>query len=94
MGGISKAILAAAGSTIQDECKSKYGDGLLPGTIAETGGGNMAVKAIYHIVVPRQNKGADNLEQKAEAELVWMKILIFKTSLWFFWSVYTVIMMK
>lgn len=69
-GEISKRILQAAGSIVQEECKAKYTDGILPGTIAETSGGKMSVKSIYHVVVPRQVNEASNFEQKADAELV------------------------
>lgn len=52
-GRSSSSLLSAAGRGIQRECQQKYPNGVRPGQIAVTTGGNLACAAIYHGVLTR-----------------------------------------
>ncbi|XP_041355431.1 protein mono-ADP-ribosyltransferase PARP14-like [Gigantopelta aegis] len=52
-GPISKIILEAAGSSIQEECKNNYPNGIESWGVAVTSGGNITCKQIYHICLVR-----------------------------------------
>ena len=47
-GQVSSAISKAGGDTLQDECKSKAPNGVEPGEIVVTTGGNMECQNVYH----------------------------------------------
>ncbi|KAL3865275.1 hypothetical protein ACJMK2_006888, partial [Sinanodonta woodiana] len=47
-GSLSKAILEAAGNSIQDECIQKYPDGIKFGEVAVTSAGKLHLKRIFH----------------------------------------------
>ncbi|XP_061194415.1 protein mono-ADP-ribosyltransferase PARP14-like isoform X2 [Saccostrea echinata] len=47
-GAVSGSISKAGGDSIQQECLTKYPDGINPGEIAVTGGGNLACKIVCH----------------------------------------------
>jgi O-acetyl-ADP-ribose deacetylase (regulator of RNase III) len=44
------------GDSIQQECQSKYPDGINPGEIAVTGGGNLGCKIVCHGALPAWDK--------------------------------------
>lgn len=44
------------GDTIQQECQSKYPNGLNTGEIAVTGGGNLTCKVVCHGALPAWDK--------------------------------------
>ncbi|XP_071089965.1 protein mono-ADP-ribosyltransferase PARP15-like [Haliotis cracherodii] len=50
-GPLTKAVLAAAGETIQAECKQTYPNGIKPEEVAVTSGGKMSCKQIFHITL-------------------------------------------
>lgn len=51
-GRMSKSMLEAAGQEIQNECKSKYPDGIGHDEIADVKGGKMKCKRIYFVALP------------------------------------------
>ncbi|XP_036364557.1 protein mono-ADP-ribosyltransferase PARP14-like [Octopus sinensis] len=51
-GSISKSILFAAGSEIQDECNQEYPQGISTSTIAITKGYNLKCKNVFHLALP------------------------------------------
>ena len=57
-GTISCVVLKAAGSEIQDECKTKYPAGVKFGEFVETVGGNLNCDVIYHGCVSNWSQGA------------------------------------
>ena len=58
-GRASKALLDAAGETIQDECNTGYPFGIESGEVAVTGSGNLKCRAIYHVTLPKWNNQGD-----------------------------------
>ncbi len=62
-GTVSAKILAAAGPGIQTECASKYPKGIEGHHIAETAGGQLPCKLIYHCACPEWDKGAGYSEK-------------------------------
>lgn len=58
-GRASKALLEAAGATIQSECNNCYPNGIKSGEVATTGSGNLKCQAIYHVTLPRWNNQGD-----------------------------------
>lgn len=50
-GVVTGAILKAAGSGLQDECKNKYPDGIKYGEIARTSGHSLACKEVFHVTL-------------------------------------------
>ena len=51
-GGISRAILQAAGPSLKQECENKYPTGIKYGQVAVTGGHKLSCKKIYHGALP------------------------------------------
>lgn len=51
-GGISRAILHAAGQSLKEECESRYPTGIQYGQVAVTGGHKLRCKKIYHGALP------------------------------------------
>ncbi|XP_052076578.1 protein mono-ADP-ribosyltransferase PARP14-like [Mytilus californianus] len=58
-GPSSKAILSAAGNSIQSECDVKYPFNINPGDVAITGPGYLEALKIFHIYLPRYNDSED-----------------------------------
>lgn len=56
-GLVSASISKTGGDSIQQECKTKYPDGINFGEIAITGGGNLACKIVCHGALPQWDKG-------------------------------------
>ena len=86
-GRASKALLDAAGTGIQAECKQKYPNGIQDGEIAVTSGGQLPCKAIYHGALPKYSgPGDEQVNQEISGgfrsfysrQLVWMFNLKFK----------------
>ncbi|KAL4231447.1 Poly (ADP-ribose) polymerase [Mactra antiquata] len=50
-GALSNALLRAGGDVIQDECNQNYPNGISPGEVAVTSGGNLACTYIFHIAI-------------------------------------------
>ncbi|KAK3600832.1 hypothetical protein CHS0354_014193 [Potamilus streckersoni] len=48
IGAVSKAILKYGGDNIQKECLQQYPNGINPGKIVVTSGGNLSSKKVYH----------------------------------------------
>ncbi|CAI9714777.1 Hypothetical predicted protein [Octopus vulgaris] len=59
-GSISKYILFAAGSEIQDECNQKYPQGISTSTIAITKGYNLNCENVFHLVLPKWNENSSD----------------------------------
>jgi O-acetyl-ADP-ribose deacetylase (regulator of RNase III) len=59
--GACQALVRVGGKTLQDECKSKYGNKLEEGNVAEIGGGNLSCKSVFLTVLPRFNADAINV---------------------------------
>lgn len=51
-GAVTSSILAKAGQALQDECKTKYPQGVKVGDIACTQGHGLQCKAVYHLTLP------------------------------------------
>lgn len=49
VGGVSKGLLGIAGEELQNECNSKYPNGITHGDIAVTGGAKLQCKEVYHV---------------------------------------------
>lgn len=66
--GVSRCISQAAGSTIQDQLKRDYPNGIKHGEVAESGPGNIKTcKTIYHGALPSfPEKGSPNYEKEEE----------------------------
>lgn len=56
-GLVSASISKIGGDSIQQECKTKYPDGINFGEIAITGGGNLACKIVCHGALPQWDQG-------------------------------------
>lgn len=56
-GAVSLSISKTGGDSIQQECKTKYPEGINFGEIAVTGGGNLACKIVCHGALPSWDKG-------------------------------------
>ena len=57
MGTLSKMLSEAAGPSLQQECGTKYPQGIQHGEIAVLGGGNIhGVKQVYCVAIPRYDK--------------------------------------
>jgi O-acetyl-ADP-ribose deacetylase (regulator of RNase III) len=50
-GNVSAALLKTAGRKLQKECDKKYGQGLMHGEIAVTGGYDTGCRKIYHMAL-------------------------------------------
>ncbi|KAK3600831.1 hypothetical protein CHS0354_014191, partial [Potamilus streckersoni] len=48
IGAISKSIIECGGDTIQRECLQHYPNGISPGQVVVTGGGNLSCMNVYH----------------------------------------------
>ncbi|XP_062604645.1 protein mono-ADP-ribosyltransferase PARP14-like [Saccostrea cucullata] len=53
IGNISKSLSRAAGESLQDECDTKYKDGIAPGKVAITKGGDLRCRQVYHGTIKR-----------------------------------------
>ncbi|XP_060577859.1 protein mono-ADP-ribosyltransferase PARP14-like [Ruditapes philippinarum] len=62
--GACQALVRVGGKTLQDECKSKYGNKLEEGNVVEIGGGNLSCKSVFLTVLPRFNADAINILTK------------------------------
>ena len=51
VGALSKTILDAAGHSIQSEVSNKAANGLNPGEMVISSGGNLGCKKIYHVAL-------------------------------------------
>ena len=60
-GAVSKSLLKKGGKSIQQECSSKYSDGISEGDIAITSGGKLQCKKIYHTYLPPWNGGKNKM---------------------------------
>lgn len=58
-GPSSKAILAAAGNSIQQECNTNYRSNINPGDVAVTGSGYLKCENIFHIYIPMYKNPED-----------------------------------
>ncbi|XP_048249263.1 protein mono-ADP-ribosyltransferase PARP14-like [Haliotis rufescens] len=61
-GAVSMSISKEGGWTIQNECNTHYRKGINFGDIAETGGGNLRCKKVYHCCLPKWPDSADSLQ--------------------------------
>ncbi|KAK7109795.1 protein mono-ADP-ribosyltransferase PARP14-like isoform X1 [Littorina saxatilis] len=52
-GAVSSSILQAAGSGLQDECRTQHPQGVRPGHIAATGGYKLSCQQLYHVSLPK-----------------------------------------
>ncbi|XP_067656384.1 uncharacterized protein [Haliotis asinina] len=77
--GVSVCISKAAGSTICDELKRDYPNGIQHGEVAQSGPGNIRTcKAIYHGALPPfPAKDCPDYEKKEEECFKWMVCLVF-----------------
>ena len=48
VGGVSKGLLSVAGDALQNECNTKYPNGMAYGDIAVTSGAQLQCKEVYH----------------------------------------------
>ncbi|CAI9744149.1 Hypothetical predicted protein [Octopus vulgaris] len=60
-GAVSKSILFAAGSEIQDECNQKYPRGISTSKIAITKGYNLNCKNVFHLALPPWDEYSSDL---------------------------------
>jgi len=51
-GMVSHSLLKEGGQTLQNECNQNYPNGIKEGEVAETSGGNLACKAVFHGCLP------------------------------------------
>ncbi|XP_071127799.1 protein mono-ADP-ribosyltransferase PARP15-like [Mytilus edulis] len=58
-GRASKALVDAAGTSLQSECTNQYPSGINSKTVAITGPGNLHCKAIFHVTLPRWKAQGD-----------------------------------
>ena len=58
-GRASKALLDAAGETIQSECNTWYPSGIKSGDVAITGSGNLKCQSIFHVTLPKWTNQGD-----------------------------------
>lgn len=73
IGAVSASLLKKAGQALQDECKTKFADGVKVGDLADTKGHSLACKAVYHLTMPAWS----NANSK---EVGWMNgVSIYKT---------------
>lgn len=56
-GAVSASISNLGGDSIQQECKTKYPEGINFGEIAITGGGKLACKIVCHGALSQWDKG-------------------------------------
>jgi O-acetyl-ADP-ribose deacetylase (regulator of RNase III) len=56
-GAVSKSILDKAGQGLQDECNSKYPDGIKVGDVVNTQGHGLKCKAVFHTTLPPWSGG-------------------------------------
>lgn len=59
-GAVSASISRTGGESIQQECKTKYPEGINFGEIAVTAGGKLACKIVCHGALPQWQYGAGN----------------------------------
>ncbi len=62
-GAVSKAILADAGSSIQDEVNLAQPNGLNIGGVVSSHGGNLSCKTIYHTILPQWDRDNGKAQQ-------------------------------
>nr|KAG5699798.1 hypothetical protein BaRGS_013518 [Batillaria attramentaria] len=63
-GAVSASLLAAAGSSLQDECRTQYPNGITTGDVAKTKGHNLACREVYHLTLCSWSPGVEKtLEQ-------------------------------
>lgn len=55
-GAVSASIVKYGGDSIQQECQSKYPNGINPGEIASTSGGKLDCKMVCHGALPPWDK--------------------------------------
>ncbi|KAK3577207.1 hypothetical protein CHS0354_030478 [Potamilus streckersoni] len=60
----SAALLAAGGMSLQDECSTKYPNGLNPGEIAEVTHGKLPCLTVYFVNIPMTTKGDVSRQEK------------------------------
>ena len=63
VGTLSRSLLKVGGETILQELQQKYPDGITPGKIAVSAGGNLSCKEIYHGVLFKWDKGQGQAEK-------------------------------
>ena len=56
VGVVATQLLNAAGQDLQEECRTKYPDGIKPGQVAVTSAGDMDCEALFHgVLLPWDN---------------------------------------
>ncbi|XP_053400000.1 uncharacterized protein LOC123557665 isoform X2 [Mercenaria mercenaria] len=60
-GAASRSLLKKGGNSIQQECQSKYSNGITEGEIAITTAGNLQCQQIYHTCLPPWNGGKNKM---------------------------------
>ncbi|XP_055878428.1 protein mono-ADP-ribosyltransferase PARP14-like isoform X1 [Biomphalaria glabrata] len=60
VGALAQVILSQAGVKVQKELKLRYANGIKFYEFAETSGGNLQAKYIFHACVPTYSQGADH----------------------------------
>ena len=50
-GAVSASMLAKGGPGLQDECKSKYPQGIKVGEVAKTAGHGLGCRVVYHLAL-------------------------------------------
>lgn len=63
VGTVSKKLLEVGGEVLQNECRSKYPDGITVGQIAVTSGHNLPCRNVFHGVIPIWDHGRGNSEK-------------------------------
>uniref|UniRef100_A0A8B8E811 Poly [ADP-ribose] polymerase n=1 Tax=Crassostrea virginica TaxID=6565 RepID=A0A8B8E811_CRAVI len=57
LGAISRSLLRAAGDSIQNECRLNHRNGIQPGEVVITKGGNLQCTQVYHGAIKRWDNG-------------------------------------
>ncbi|KAL3863200.1 hypothetical protein ACJMK2_004966 [Sinanodonta woodiana] len=60
-GAVSASLLAVGGQQLQDECKTKYPNGIKPGEVAITGAGELRSSCVIHGCLPDWNDDGSTL---------------------------------
>ncbi|XP_053377233.1 protein mono-ADP-ribosyltransferase PARP14-like isoform X2 [Mercenaria mercenaria] len=66
IGAISRTLLKAGGDMLDQECKTKYPDGIKSGEVAVTSGGAMKCKELYHGLLAKWDGGQGHAERVME----------------------------
>lgn len=62
-GSLSKALLAAAGSEVADECRRDHPSGVTEGNVVVTSAGQLKCKTICHACLPPYNQSDNDVSK-------------------------------